>query len=51
MAQASYFGFILASYTLTGLILGWLITSSLLAGRAARSRLQRIEAETREPAP
>jgi heme exporter protein CcmD len=51
MAQGSYLAYIAGSYALTGLVLGWLIAASLFAGRAARARLERIEAESREPQP
>lgn len=36
--------FILLSYGATGMILGYLIASSLLARRAAEARLKRLEA-------
>lgn len=40
-----YFGFIFGSYAATILILGGVIVASLLASRAAKARLARIEAE------
>ena len=39
-----YTGFILGSYALTTLILGWMIIGSWLEARHARIRLARIEA-------
>ena len=39
-----YTSFILLSYGAAGLILGYLITSSLIARRAAEARLKRLEA-------
>lgn len=35
--------FIIASFAVTGIILGWLIAGSLLASRRARLRLERLE--------
>lgn len=37
--------YILASYAVTGAILGWMIAASLLANRDASRRLQAIEAD------
>lgn len=39
-----YTSFILLSYGATGMILGYLIASSLIARRAAEARLKRLEA-------
>ncbi len=35
--------FIVASFAVTGIILGWLIAGSLLAARRARLQLERLE--------
>jgi heme exporter protein CcmD len=49
--SANHIGFVLASYGLTVLVLGWLIITTLLRDRRLRAEAERLDARRRTPRP